>query len=49
MTLLGRKNMLKLNQEIEDAKYWALKKQANDMEIRFVALQQNKDGLQGHV
>jgi hypothetical protein len=26
-----------------------LKKQVDDMEIRFVALQQDKDGLQGQV
>ncbi len=43
------KFLLKLSQGREDVKYWALKKQANDMEIKFVALQQDKDGLQGQV
>ncbi len=42
-------NLLKLNQERKDARYWALKKQVDDLEIKFVALQQNKDGLQGHL
>jgi hypothetical protein len=32
-----------------DAKYWALKKEANDMEIRFVVLQWNKESLQWQV
>jgi hypothetical protein len=38
-TIKGERNLLKANQEMEDVKYWALKKEANDLEIRFVALQ----------
>lgn len=43
------KTLLKLNQEREDARYWVLKKQANDLEINFTILQWDKDGLQGQV
>jgi hypothetical protein len=32
-------NLLKLNKEEEDAKYWALKKQVDDLEIKYAALQ----------
>ncbi len=42
-------NLLKLNKEEEDAKYWALKKQVDDLEIKYAALQQDNDGLQGQV
>ncbi len=43
------KNLLKLNQEREDARYWAVKKHADDLEITILALQQDKDGLQRQV
>jgi hypothetical protein len=38
--------LLKANQDIEDAKYWALRKEVDDLEIKFVALQQDKESLQ---
>jgi 5-formyltetrahydrofolate cyclo-ligase len=38
--------LLKTSQDKEDAKYWALKKEANNLEIRYVVLQQNKESLQ---
>jgi len=40
-------NLLKLNKERKDARYWALKKQVDDLEIKSIALQWDKDGLQG--
>lgn len=42
-------NLLKLNKERKDARYWALKKQVDDLEIKSIALQWDKDGLQGQV
>jgi hypothetical protein len=38
-TIKGERDLLKENQEREDVKYWALKKEANDLDIKFVALQ----------
>jgi hypothetical protein len=37
-TIKGERDLLKENQDIEDVKYWALKKEANDLEIRFTTL-----------
>jgi 5-formyltetrahydrofolate cyclo-ligase len=48
-TIKRERDLLKVNQNKEDAKYWALKKEVNDMEIRFAALQQNKEKLQWKV
>jgi hypothetical protein len=44
-TIKGERDLLKTNQDREDAKYWALKKEANDLEIRFTTLQRNKESL----
>ncbi len=39
-TINGKKDLLKAKfQDKEDAKYWALKKEANNMEIRSAASQ----------
>jgi predicted solute-binding protein len=38
--------LLKVNKDIEDVNYWALKKKVDDLKIIFVALQQNKENLQ---
>jgi hypothetical protein len=35
----GERDLLKENKDREDAKYWALKKEANDLEIRCTTLQ----------
>lgn len=35
----GKRDLLKENQDREDAKYWALMRKANDLEIRFTSLQ----------
>jgi hypothetical protein len=42
----GKRNLLKANHDIEDVKYWALRKEVDNPEIRFVALQQDKESLQ---
>jgi hypothetical protein len=41
--------LLKANKDIEDVKYWALRNKVDNSEIRFVALQQDKESLQWHV
>jgi hypothetical protein len=38
--------LLKVNKDGKDAKYWALKKEVDDMKIKFVALQRNKESFQ---
>jgi hypothetical protein len=39
-TINGKKDLLKAKfQDKEDAKYWALKKEENNLEIRYIALQ----------
>ncbi len=42
----GKRDLLKVNKDIEDVNYWALKKKVDDLKIIFVALQQNKENLQ---
>jgi hypothetical protein len=37
-TIKGEIDLLKTNQEREEAKYWALKKEANDLKIKSIAL-----------
>ncbi len=37
-TIKGEKDLLKVNQDREDAKYWAQKKEVNDMEIKYATL-----------
>lgn len=44
-----KKDMLKLNQERKDARYQALTKQLDDLEMKSTTFQQDKDGLQGQV
>ncbi len=44
-----KKDMLKLNQKRKDARYQALTKQLDDLEMKFTTLQQDKDGIQGQV
>ncbi len=43
------RDLLKLNQDREDAKYWALKKHADDLEIQSTTLQWDKVKLQGQL
>jgi hypothetical protein len=42
----GERDLLKKNHDKEDAKYWALKKEVNDLDIRPGALQRNKKSFQ---
>ncbi len=42
-------DLLKLNKKREDARYWALKKHVDDLEIQSMALQWDKDSLQGQL
>jgi hypothetical protein len=35
----GKRDLLKENQDKEDVKYWALKKEADNLEIKFTSLQ----------
>jgi len=45
-TKKGKRDLLKENKDKEDANYWALKKEVDDLDTRFIALQQNKESLQ---
>ncbi len=42
----GKRDLLKVNKDIEDVNYWAMKKKVDDLKIIFVVLQQNKENLQ---
>jgi hypothetical protein len=48
-TIKGERDLLNKNQERKEEKYWVLKKEANNLKIRSIALQQNKVILQRQV